>query len=153
MKNVSPSASSSSWQARLPWVLLVLVLAAVGLYHYGPGEALSSRTLQQTLETSSVVVITAIDRTGQPDRPAQDYFVRLDADTWYQFKSDPATTTRFVFKQTALEGDKMTLRDGSRGVEITLNFDFAKKTVVYRQANQPDGYELFSIVALQALPK
>lgn len=143
----------SSWQRRLPWVLLLVVIAAVGLYHYGPGAALSSKSLQQVLESSSVVVITAIDRTGKPEQPAQDYFVRLDADSWYQFKSDPATTTRFIFKQASASGEQMVLRDNTRGVEITLTFDLAKKTVVYRQADQPQGYELFSIVGLQALPK
>lgn len=97
-------------------------------------------------------MVTAKELNAPADRSALDYFVRLGADTWYQFKSDPASTTRFVFKQSAAGEELMTLRDRTRGAEITLTFDFARKTVFYRQADQPQGYPLFAIVAVQALP-
>jgi hypothetical protein len=143
----------STGRRLLPWVLLGLVVVGVAWYHYSPSPAPPPKSLQQTLDSSSVVVITAIDRTAPPGALVKDYFVRLDADTWHQFKSDPAATTRFVFRQLNASGERMTLRDSSRGVEITLTFDFARKTVHYRQADQPQGYELFDIVGVQALPK
>lgn len=137
------------------WALVALFIAglAIAVALWPGSRSLIPRSIQQTLESSSVIVITALDRTSSAERAAQDYFIRLDADTWYQFKSDPATTTRFIFKQAATQGDQLMLRDATRGVEITLQFDFAKRTVTYRQADQKEAYELFTIASVQSLPK
>jgi hypothetical protein len=146
------SPTSSSWQRWLPWVLLALFSIAFAWQQFGPVEAPAARSLEPSLKSSPVVVITAKELNAPADMSAHDYFVRLGADTWYQFKSDPASTTRFVFKQSAAGEELMTLRDRTRGAEITLTFDFARKTVFYRQADQPQGYPLFAIVSVQALP-
>ncbi|MDO9043027.1 MAG: hypothetical protein Q7U64_11930 [Desulfocapsaceae bacterium] len=79
------------------------------------------------------------------------YFLKAEGDTWFEVNSDPSKYDRFMFRLKSIDKNMITLFDGTRNVELVL--DFENRVVWYHQPGISDRRKLYDIVRISVAGK